>query len=348
MKRSIKRTVLDVMFLVVVFALTIYAVFHGQDLSAVLTNMKSADLRILLFPGVVFVIVFICCESLIIKYLFHSIGIYVRLSHCYLYSFIGFFFSCITPSASGGQPAQLYYMQKDKIPIPETTLVLFLVTITYKMVLVVVGAATLLFHPPKLMAALEPVMGWIWLGMALNVIGIVFMLVFVFHASFMHMLLEKGLCILEHFHIVKTKEEYHRKLNEMMEHYQTAANFFRANKRVVLYAFLLTVVQRFVLFGVTALTYLSFHLHGTSIAEILVLQCMISVSADMLPLPGGMGISEKLFLTIFRPAFGKGYVLPAMVLSRGISYYAQLFISAVMTIVGHFIIGKGDKNDRSL
>jgi hypothetical protein len=31
------------------------------------------------------------------------------------YSFIGFFFSGITPSASGGQPAQIYYMNKDNM-----------------------------------------------------------------------------------------------------------------------------------------------------------------------------------------------------------------------------------------
>lgn len=31
----------------------------------------------------------------------------------YQYSFIGFFYSGITPSATGGQPVQLYYMSKD-------------------------------------------------------------------------------------------------------------------------------------------------------------------------------------------------------------------------------------------
>ncbi len=42
----------------------------------------------------------------------------------------------------------------------------------------------------------------------------------------------------------------------------------------------------------------------------------------MLPLPGGMGISETLFLTIFSPVFG-GLLLPGMVLSRGLGYYGS-------------------------
>ena len=84
---------------------------------------------------------------------------------------------------------------------------------------------------------------------------------------------------------------------------------------------------------------------------LVILQGMISVAVDMLPLPGGMGISEKMFLIIFVPVFGS-VTLPAMVISRGLSYYTELIISAIMTVVTHLSIGrerKGKKrNDRIL
>ena len=57
----------------------------------------------------------------------------------------------------------------------------------------------------------------------------------------------------------------------------------------------------------------------------------------MLPLPGGMGISEHLFLTIFDPIFYGDFLLPGMVLSRGIAYYVQLFFSAAVTAGAHFM-----------
>ena len=84
--------------------------------------------------------------------------------------------------------------------------------------------------------------------------------------------------------------------------------------------------------------YLAFGLHGKSVVDIVLLQAIISVSVDMLPLPGGMGISEKLFLMIFVPIFGVDILLPAMLLSRGLGYYTQLLLSAVMTIVAQFTI----------
>ena len=59
---------------------------------------------------------------------------------------------------------------------------------------------------------------------------------------------------------------------------------------------------------------------------------MISVAVDMLPLPGGMGISEKLFLSIFTPILGT-MTLPVMIVSRGLSYYTQLILSAIFTVV---------------
>ena len=68
-------------------------------------------------------------------------------------------------------------------------------------------------------------------------------------------------------------------------------------------------------------SYLAFQLSGESMFTIVSLQGMISVAVDMLPLPGGMGISENLFLTIFEPIFGEALVLPGMLVSRGISFY---------------------------
>ena len=84
----------------------------------------------------------------------------IKLMHCFLYSFVGFFFSCITPSATGGQPAQIYYMKKDKLSIPVSTLVLMIVTITYKLVLVVLGTLVVIIRPAQIMHYLEPVLGW--------------------------------------------------------------------------------------------------------------------------------------------------------------------------------------------
>ena len=94
---------------------------------------------------------------------------------------------------------------------------------------------------------------------------------------------------------------------------------------------IITFLQRMALFSVTWFVYRAFQMQGTPAVDVVFLQAVISVSVDMLPLPGGMGISATLFLNIFAPVF-RQVLLPAMVLSRGLGYYSQLLISALFTV----------------
>lgn len=142
--QSKKKMIVNTVFLVVIFALTIYGVFHGEDLGAMMEAMRRADVRWLL-PGLFCVVFFIWGESIIIWYMMHSFQIPVKKRTCFLFSSVGFFFSCITPSASGGQPMQLYYMKKEKISLPVSTVILMIVTITYKGSLPEYGSVS--WHP---------------------------------------------------------------------------------------------------------------------------------------------------------------------------------------------------------
>ena len=338
---SKRKSILNGLFLAAVFFITVYCVFRGQDMGEMLFYIRNADVRYWL-AAVVCVVFFIGSESVIIYYMMHTIKQKVQLLHCFLYSFVGFFFSCITPSATGGQPAQIYYMRKDKIPIPVSTLVLMIVTITYKLVLVVWGIAIFVIRPAEIMRYLQPVAGWCYLGLALNVFCVSFMMLLVFHPTMAKEMLLALIRGLGRLHLIKRQEHYLEKIGHAMEQYQDVAAYFAAHKLVVWNVFVITFVQRMLLFFVTYLVYRSFGLRGHGMVTIVVLQGMISVAVDMLPLPGGMGISEKLFLSMFALVFGS-ITLPGMVVSRGLSYYTELIISALLTIAAHFTIGRERK-----
>lgn len=326
-----KKIIGNTVFLFAVFALTVYGVFHGEDLGAMVQAMKQADVRWLV-PGVLLVMFFIWGESVIIWYLMRSFHIYLKKRICFLFSSVGFFFSCITPSATGGQPMQIYYMNKEKIPVPVATVILMIVTITYKLVLVVTGLGILIFGQGFLHRYLEGILPVYYLGLLLNVFCVSFMTVLVFHPVLAESILLKGMDWLEKLHLMKRKEIRRVKLQQSMQTYRETAAYLKEHKKVIVSVILITFVQRFALFAVTWMVYLAFGMKGTAAADVVLLQAVISVSVDMLPLPGGMGISESLFLKIFVPVFAS-LTLPAMVLSRGLGYYSQLLISAFFTIV---------------
>ena len=336
--KSRKKIIFNGVFLAVVFALTIYGVFHGEDLSSMMDAIHRADKRWLV-PGIALVAFFIWGESIIIWYMMRSSGICLKKRTCFLFSSVGFFFSCITPSASGGQPMQIYYMKKEKISIPVSTVILMIVTITYKLVLVVIGIGIAIFGRGFLHKYLEGILPVFYLGLALNIFCVTFMTILVFHPLLAKAILVKGMKLLERLHLMKKKEGRLKKLEDSMDTYRNTAAYLKNNPFVIVKVIGITFIQRMALFAVTWFVYQAFGLHGTGFWEILFLQAVISVSVDMLPLPGGMGISETLFLNIFSPVFG-GLLLPGMVLSRGLGYYGELLISAVFTVVAQLTIGK--------
>ena len=336
--KSRKKIIFNGVFLAVVFALTIYGVFHGEDLSSMMDAIHRADKRWLI-PGIALVAFFIWGESIIIWYMMRSSGIQLKKRTCFLFSSVGFFFSCITPSASGGQPMQIYYMKKEKISIPVSTVILMIVTITYKLVLVVIGIGIAIFGRGFLHKYLEGILPVFYLGLALNIFCVTFMTILVFHPLLAKAIMVKGMKLLERLHLVKKKDGRLKKLEDSMDTYRNTAAYLKNNPFVIVKVIGITFIQRMALFAVTWFVYQAFGLHGTGFWEILFLQAVISVSVVMLPLPGGMGISETLFLNIFSPVFG-GLLLPGMVLSRGLGYYGELLISAAFTVVAQLTIGK--------
>lgn len=329
-----KKVVGNAVFLFLVFGLTIYGVFHGEDLNAMMQAIRQADIR-WLAAGVCLVLIYIWGESIIIWYMMRSFRICLKKRICFLFSSVGFFFSCITPSATGGQPMQIYYMNKEKIPVPVATVILMIVTITYKLVLVVIGVGIVLFGQPFLHRYLERILPVCVLGVALNAFCVSFMTVLVFHPVLAERIILTGMDWLEKFCLIRKKKSRRTKFRNSMDVYRETAEYLKEHKMVIVNVIGITFIQRLALFGVTWMVYRAFGLNGTPMWDVVLLQGVISVSVDMLPLPGGMGISESLFLKIF-PAVFASVTLPAMVLSRGLGYYTQLLISALFTVVAQF------------
>ena len=98
MKKQIVQYVLNFAFLLFVFMITMVSVLQGENLKLTVQYILSADLAWVIL-AVDCVLIFIVGESVIIRYLLKTLKVKVPFFHCCLYSFIGFFYSCITPSA---------------------------------------------------------------------------------------------------------------------------------------------------------------------------------------------------------------------------------------------------------
>ncbi|MDE6219778.1 MAG: flippase-like domain-containing protein [Lachnospiraceae bacterium] len=178
-KKNVRRLIVNAGIFAVVMALTFQSVFRNQNFAEIADAVGQMS-REYLAASVFLAVFFVAGEGCMICYLLKGIGERTTLPRCISYSFVGFFFSGITPSATGGQPMQLYYMKRDGNSLSAASVVLMTVAIIYKLVLVLIGIGILLFWGAPLRNYLQAYYGLYFLGLCLNVVLVVVLLMVMF------------------------------------------------------------------------------------------------------------------------------------------------------------------------
>ncbi|WP_295116741.1 lysylphosphatidylglycerol synthase transmembrane domain-containing protein [Ruminococcus sp.] len=335
---------MNIALILIITFLTLHLIFKEQELPEIIRDLKSADKR-WIAGGAAAAVAFVAGESVIIHYMLRVLEQKTSFFRCLKYSFIGFFFSYITPSSTGGQPMQMYHMKKDKIKIGYSTLIMLLITIAYKSVLILMALGFLMFNFGTVEQYAGDMKWLIVLGFVLNLSFIALLLLVFLKPIWARALGIKTVGLLSKLRVIKrkNKDKYTEKVIRICDTYAMGTDYIKKNLAVVFKIFVLTALQRICLFSVTWIVYKAYGLSGTSFIDILTLQIIIAVAVEMLPLPGAAGISEGCFLLTFTEIFGEGLVKPALLINRGITFYLILLIGAVVTLGAHIINIKREK-----
>ena len=64
----------------------------------------------------------------------------------------------------------------------------------------------------------------------------------------------------------------------------------------------------------------------------MILQASVYIAVDMLPLPGAQGITEFMYRSVFASVFSQSYLIPSMLVSRGLNFYFLLVVSLLVVV----------------
>lgn len=327
------RRMIGPLLFVTVAVITCYTVFHGRNIKSIFQAMSDMNVGFVV-GAFLCALFFVAAEGMMLWYLLHSVDEAVGLPQCIRYSFIGFFFSGITPSATGGQPVQLYYMNRDGIRTGDATAVLMGVATAYKLVLALIGTGLLLFWRKELHIFLGSYIILYDMGLFLNIL-LVAILLGMMCTQGIRKFIEAAERILVRLHLCKPSIARKRKIEELADTYHETVLFFQKRKGKVLAVVLFTLLQRASMFFLTWLIYRGMHLDGVSVWQIMAMQAAVTIAVDMLPLPGAQGISEMVYYAAFAGIIPAGLLIPSMCAARGISFYFLLAVSAVVSAVSY-------------
>lgn len=339
LKNKKKYLFLLLLFVVILIA-TYYSIFNKDSIKYIISSVKQTNFSYVLLCFLIVVLYFVL-QGIYMKIILSILNKKIKLRKGILYSMVEFYFSGITPSALGGQPVQLYYMTKDKVPVRKSYIVLLLATINFKIILLILGIFVLIFKSNYVFDYSGIYIFFFILGFIVDIITTVICYMLIFKQKYI-----KG--IIEWFKKIGSKIKFLKKktdsidTNQFLKDYRYEIMQLKSKKRYIFLAFIITFIQRLLLFSIAYVVYRSLGFNKLSYFDLVLIQVSVQIAIEALPLPGGTGLSEKAFQTIFITAFGVGFADLAMILTRTFSFYVPLILSGVVLLLV-FMIKKRKK-----
>lgn len=312
-------------------AAVIFFLMRGTDIRDVSSALAKTSLPFLI-AGVLMAEIFHLAEGINLRILLTSFGYSVTFWQGMKYAYIGFFFSSITPSSTGGQPAQLYAMKKDGIEIAHGTLALVAELTSFQIAVFfmeVMAGRSLILGEVKPDGILLVLAG---LGFLTNILFITGLLAVLFSHRLKDRILH-FLYSLIHRMPVKNKGRWREKLEASFKDFQICADLFRKNPGVMGKVVIVSICQVICWFSVPFMVYLAMGENTAGYPQVFLLQTVLFMTTALLPFPGAAGISEYAFTRLFSGVFTKHPMAVATLVNRGISFYCLLIISAAMAAI---------------
>lgn len=132
--------------------------------------------------------------------------------------------------------------------------------------------------------------------------------------------------LLNKLKIVKNPARVYLKIMRPTLIFQRKMQKFFASKKDVLGFFLLSLLEYLVEYSILFFIYSAFNGFDAGIYfELLSISVIIELASNSIPLPGGSGLAELSFSTIFASLFDSGVLFWALIIWRLITYYSYLF-----------------------
>lgn len=248
------------------------------------------------------------------------------------YSMVEFYFSGITPSSTGGQPVQLYYMTKDDIPIRKSYIALMLNTIYFKLIIVILGILVLLINSSYVLGSALIYKVFFFIGFIFDLLIVILGFLLIFKINLVENIYNKLISFLKRFKIFRGKFK-NTDTAEVMNRYREEIEFIKTHKKTVFLTFIITFIQRLLLFSIIYVVYRALGYNTYSYLNLLIIQLSVQIAIEALPLPGGAGLSEGMLHHIFVMIFSIQMADIGMLLTRAFTFYVPLLLCGLVILI---------------
>ena len=344
MSKKKRRLLLNLVFVAVLVTITLVVLFVSQkddlDFNLIGEYFKNGN-PVWIVGAFSCMLLFTFFEGLSVFFLARFFGSKPNIVSSTAYAAADGFYSLITPTGAGGQPAQVFYMSRDGMSPGKASFAILLNMIGYTAAIFAVGIAAICINP-GLFGGIDTVFAKI-LVIAGAVVQLGLLGLYIGCMYFGKAIIKLGngiVTLLQKIKIVKHPDKWRAKIEDEVKKYRECRQILKDKPLVVVTTLIFNILQRFVQTIIPCFVCLVIDPHAP-VVDIFVLQAFVLFGYNATPLPGGVGAYEYLFMSIYAQLFPEtSVILLVLMISRLFSYYLSMIWSGVFTLTYHMLTVK--------
>ena len=337
MNKSVIKKIFWMCFTVVLSVLTIWSILkqnESMSIGRLVDIFLQADKK-WITAAMASAICYIVFEAVALCSILRGMTYKSRHFNGLIYSTADVYFSAITPSATGGQPASAFFMLRDGVPAGVTSAALILNLVMYNAAIVFLGIIAIILAPKSFFDFRTVSKIFIVLGfVGLSLLSLFFMSVFKSGDKIFE-LLRRFLNFLYSKKIIHKLEHKLEKLEKIETDYGNCSQMIYGKSNILFKAFFWNVAQRASQIIVPALVYIAMGGESKLTSLLFSKQCLITIGYNYVPVPGALGIADYLMIDGFSSIMSKDLAVQLDMISRGITFYICVTISGIFTLLGY-------------
>ncbi|WDF82072.1 lysylphosphatidylglycerol synthase transmembrane domain-containing protein [Lacticaseibacillus pabuli] len=274
------------------------------------------------------------CETVVLQIMLKSEHEQIPFHEALRIPLVEQLFNSITPFAAGGQPAQLFAMLQSGIEGGRASSVLLMKFVVYQFMVLINFVFTMIVGFERLSIHIGPLAWLIVFGMLIHVAVIIGLLLVMYYYRLTKKLV--ALCLVPVGWVLgqERRAKMAAQLDTKIDTFYKESLHLKKEKKKVLMAAVVTLLQLLLLYSVPYFVLLSLHITHVNIIRVMVLHIMIVMIVSIFPIPGGSGGAEYSFKTIFATFISNGaHLVLAMLLWRFLTYYMGMIAGIIAVAV---------------
>ena len=244
------------------------------------------------------------------------------------------FFNAITPFSSGGQPFQMYLLNKQGIKLTQAGNALLQNFLSYQISLILFGTiAIIINYFLNIIPNTSLLRHIVIIGFIVNVAVLGLILYLGKAKSINTKLFNKINNFIFSFKFIKNRDALKEKVNQKIDEFYNSSEYFKKNKFILLKSIVFNSISLIMLYTIPLFIFYSLkQFNNINLLDSIVCSSYTYFVGSFVPIPGGTGGLEYAFIEFFRTFTNPTIITASMILWRFVTYYLAMIVGAVSLV----------------